>query len=107
MIHLAKDGNTEKGWFVGPWNSKVPVPIGYANAGVNEKHYHGRMHEVYLVAQGRSTAIVDGEEIELRAGEILVVEPGEIHTFIDSTEDYLHFVIQTPFVAGDKRIMER
>ncbi len=39
----------------------------------------------------------------LGAGDVLVVEPGEVHTFESSSPDYLHFVIQTPFVAGDKR----
>jgi len=33
---------------------------------------------------------------------MLVVEPGEAHTFLSSTEDYLHYVIQAPFLAGDK-----
>jgi hypothetical protein len=34
---------------------------------------------------------------------VLVVEPGEVHTFTASSEDYLHFVVQAPFVAGDRR----
>jgi hypothetical protein len=33
---------------------------------------------------------------------MLIVEPGETHTFIDSSDDYLHFVIQAPFVKDDK-----
>ena len=51
-----------KGWFVGPWNSAVP----------------------------------------LAAGDMLVVESGEPHTFVSSSPDYLHFVVQTPFMPGDK-----
>jgi quercetin dioxygenase-like cupin family protein len=61
------------------------------------------MYEIYLVAGGESTAMVDGEAVLLRAGDLLVVEPGEVHTFVTSSEDYLHFVVQAPFVAGDKR----
>jgi mannose-6-phosphate isomerase-like protein (cupin superfamily) len=61
------------------------------------------MYEIYLVARGESTAMVDGEAVVLRAGDLLVVEPGEVHTFVTSSEDYLHFVVQAPFVAGDKR----
>ena len=38
----------------------------------------------------------------LGVGDVLVVEPGETHTFLDSSTDYLHFVVQTPFVPGDK-----
>lgn len=64
------------------------------------------MYEVYLVAQGQSTAVVDGRKLELKAGDMLVIEPGEVHTFVDSTEDYLHFVVHTPFVEGDKHLMK-
>ncbi len=102
MIHSTVDKNVAKGWFVGPWNSGVPIPIGYANQGVNEKHYHAQMYEIYLVASGNSTCVVNNQEIHLKTGDILVIEPHEIHTFIESSEDYLHFVIQTPFVSGDK-----
>ena len=104
MIHLAADEKQEKGWFLGPWNSVVPVPLGYAHSGVNERRYHEQMHEIYLVARGQCTAVVNGESIALKSGQILVVEPGEIHTFSDSTDDYLHFVIQAPFLAGDKHL---
>lgn len=45
------------------------------------------------------------QTITLKAGDMLVVEPGEPHTFIESSEDYLHFVIHTPFVPGDKVII--
>ena len=45
-------GKAVKGWYVGPWNSGIPIAVGYANAGVNEVHFHAEMFEVYLVAQG-------------------------------------------------------
>jgi quercetin dioxygenase-like cupin family protein len=102
MIHLTADASQEKGWFVGPWNAPVSIPVGYAHAGVDERHYHREMVEICLVARGRSTAIVDGAPVTLTAGQILVVEPGEVHTFADSSDDYFHFVVQAPFVAGDK-----
>ena len=91
-----------KGWFVGPWNSAVPVPIGWSDVGVDDPHRHDVMYEVYLVARGESVAVVADREVPLRAGDMLVVEPGEAHTFTSSSPDYLHFVVQAPFVAGDK-----
>ena len=33
---------------------------------------------------------------------MLVVEPGTPHTFLNSSNDYLHFVVQAPFVTGGK-----
>ena len=106
MIHLNEEKNDPKGWLVGPWNSSVPIRIGYANRGISEKHYHAQTYEVYLVARGVCTATVDGEQLTLAPGDVLIVEPGEIHTFIDSSPDYFHFVIHTPPAEGDKYVVE-
>ena len=102
MHLLSSPRDQAKGWLIGPWNSAVPLPVGYANAGIADQHYHQQMYEIYLVAQGTSTAIVNGKAVALTAGDVLVVEPGEVHTFTASSADYLHFVVQTPFVADDK-----
>ena len=106
MLHKTIETDKPKGWYIGPWNSDIPIPVGYANEGINEKHYHAQMYEIYLIAKGTSTAIVGKVTIPLQAGDMLVVEPGEVHTFFASSEDYLHFVVQAPFVQGDKVLVE-
>ena len=104
MIVVATDGESGKGWCVGPWNSSVPVAVGYSDVGVAEDHVHDHMNEVYLVARGSATLIVAGREVGLGRGDVLVVEPGEEHTFVSTSADYSHFVVQAPFVSGDKRL---
>ena len=106
MIHKTLDPNKPKGWYIGPWNSKVPIPVGYANEGINENHFHSEMFEIYLIAKGVATAVVNKEKIFLHEGDILIVEPNEHHSFLNSSEDYLHFVIHSPFTEGDKTIVE-
>ena len=106
MLHSSINKTNPKGWFYGPWNSELPIPVGYANEGIPVKHLHNQMFEVYLVAQGHSIAEVNGVQITLKAGDVLVVEPGEVHTFSASSPDYLHFVIQTPFVPDDKVVIQ-
>jgi mannose-6-phosphate isomerase-like protein (cupin superfamily) len=91
-----------KGWFAGPWDSDLEVAVGYANAGVDEPHVHSRITEIYLVARGSSSIRVEGETIELHEGDALIVDPGEAHTFLASSDDYLHFVIHTPGLASDE-----
>ena len=91
-----------KGWLAGPWDSAVPCAVGFADAGVDDTHHHVEMYEIYLVARGTSTAVVEGASVALEPGDMLCVEPGEAHTFIESSADYFHFVVQTPFVPGDK-----
>lgn len=102
MIHLKIDKNKPKGWFAGPWNSDLEVSIGYANEGINELHYHTKMREVYLIAKGESVAKVNDQKVKLVAGDLLVVEPNEKHTFLSNSDEYMHFVIHSPSVKGDK-----
>ena len=102
MLHLTPHPTNPKGWFAGPWDSAVTVAVGYANEGIDIRHYHAEMYEIYLVAQGESVAIVNDVRVPLKAKDVLIVEPSEVHTFIESTDDYFHFVIQAPFVPGDK-----
>lgn len=102
MYHHTSPTNQAKGWLLGPWNSPIPASIGYANAGIADCHCHQQMYELYLVARGTSKALVEGKAVALAAGDVLVVEPGEVHTFLESSDDYFHFVVQTPFVAKDK-----
>jgi mannose-6-phosphate isomerase-like protein (cupin superfamily) len=103
---MTLDRKKPKGWFLGPWNSNVPIPVGYANQGIDEKHYHKQMFEVYMVARGTSSVIVGNKEVEVRAGDVLVVEPNEVHTFLQSSADYMHFVVHVPFVKDDKSLVK-
>lgn len=101
-----------KGWYAGPWNSDLPVPVGYANAGIDEPHVHQELFEIYLVVRGTSVLRVEQESVELREGDVMIVEPGEAHTFLGNSDDYYHFVLQLPrqgqsFQAGDKTSVER
>lgn len=97
----------DKGWYLGPWNSNLPISVGYANMGVDESHLHTQIAEIYLVARGTSTMRVEQETITLSVGDIIVVEPGEAHTFLESSSDYFHFVIHTPGLAGEKACTEK
>ena len=98
------EATLDKGWYVDLFRPDLPA-IGFANAGINEPHYHRELREVYLVARGNSTMLVDGKEIILTAGDVIVLEPGEIHTFLSNSPDYFHFVLHCPQVRGDKVIV--
>ena len=93
--------STNKGWYAGPWNSTLPISVGYANVGIDEPHLHAEISEIYLVAQGTSVIRIEQETIALSVGDMIVVEPGEAHTFVDSSPDYLHFVIHVPGLSGE------
>ena len=93
-----------KGWYTGLAQPGLPS-IGFANQGINERHMHRELCEVYLVARGSSTIVVDHQRITLQAGDVIVVEPGQVHTFVENTPDYFHFVLHCPPARGDKVVV--
>ncbi len=101
------DSTTAKGWYVGPWNSDLPVAIGYANAGIDEPHVHIRITEIYLVARGTSQIRVEQDTLTLHAGDMLIVEPGEAHTFLSNSTDYFHLVLHVPALADDNARLDK
>ena len=95
------DAARDKGWAFGPWNSSLTISVGYANKGIDEPHVHTQTSEIYLVARGSAEVRVEQSSATLRAGDVIVIEPGEAHTFLHSTPDYFHFVIHTPGLSGE------
>jgi mannose-6-phosphate isomerase-like protein (cupin superfamily) len=106
-MRLTRITGDAKGWFAGPWDSDLNVSVGFANAGVDEPHLHMRITEIYLVARGSSSIRVERETIELREGDALIIDTCEAHTFLGNSEDYLHFVVHTPGLAGDEARSEK
>ena len=95
------DLTAAKGWYAGPWNSDLPIALGYANADVDEPHVHTQLTEIYLVARGTSEIRVEQETIALHAGDMIIVEPGGAHTILSNSPDYFHVVLHTPALSGD------
>jgi mannose-6-phosphate isomerase-like protein (cupin superfamily) len=101
-VHLEKaSSDVAKGWCVGPWNASLAISIGFANEGIDDPHYHQRMTEIYMVARGDVDIRIEDETIRLSQNDVLVIEPGEAHTFLTATPDYFHFVVHTPALQGD------
>lgn len=90
-----------KGWYLGPWDSALSVSVGFAHQGVDEPHLHRRMTEIYLIARGSAEIRIEQVTVLLRANDVIVVEPGEAHTFLSSSPDHFHFVIQAPGLQGE------
>jgi mannose-6-phosphate isomerase-like protein (cupin superfamily) len=112
MRRLRADTAQAKSWMVGAWNSDLPISLGFATEGIDEPHVHARVTEIFLIARGTSTLRVGSESLSLDTGDVIVVDPGEPHTFLSSSEDYLHFVVHTPALSeegarGERSIVDR
>ncbi|MEM7365482.1 MAG: AraC family ligand binding domain-containing protein [Pseudomonadota bacterium] len=101
------DNDVDKGWFAGPWDSDLDISLGYANTGVDIPHHHKTMREIYFFARGDVTMLIDGVEHHFPEQSCVIIEPGEVHTFVDSSPDHYHFVIQTPGLQGDAAIADK
>jgi mannose-6-phosphate isomerase-like protein (cupin superfamily) len=106
-VRIEHADRAPKGWYLGPWNSEVMVSVGYANEGIDEPHLHTRITEIYMVARGTSQMRVEREMVTLAEGDIIVIEPGEAHTFLSSSPDYFHFVLHVPGLAGEEARAEK
>jgi mannose-6-phosphate isomerase-like protein (cupin superfamily) len=73
----------------------------FANQGIDDPHVHSEITEIYLVTRGTAEMRVEKKTIVLSAGDVIVVEPAEAHTFLSSSPDYHHFVIHTPGLSGE------
>lgn len=106
------DPRVAKGWNFGPWNANIGISVSFANKGVDEPHLHRQMTEIYLMARGTAEMRVEQETVTLVQDDVIVIEPGEAHTFRRSAPGHFHFVIQTPGLTGgaanaDKMLVSR
>jgi mannose-6-phosphate isomerase-like protein (cupin superfamily) len=54
--------------------------------------------EVYVVTSGRARIVTTSGEAEVRAGTVIFVPAGEVHRFVDITEDLTLLVVFGPVV---------
>lgn len=96
-----------KGWFVGAFaptalnTDACEVAVKHYKAGDKEAaHYHKVATEVTLVLSGRVK--IAGKEWQ--AGDIVVLEPGEITDF-EAITDAINVVVKTPGILNDKYLV--
>lgn len=77
-------------------------------------HYHAEIEETFYVLEGSATMWIDcRESFELVAGDVYRAEPGEMHYFVNNTDEVFEAifikapykpedVIPVPWVVGDE-----
>jgi mannose-6-phosphate isomerase-like protein (cupin superfamily) len=64
--------------------------------GAEDKQHPHMADEVYIVLKGRGTLRVVDEETEVKAGDIVSVDHGEEHRFVNVAEDLQMLVVFAP-----------
>jgi len=113
MHHLPP---TEDGWLQGGGYRKQPLlgaadlacpgtlvqRVEIAPRGEVAPHHHEHQTEVFHFLQGAGHFIVNGERIDLRPGDILTTQPGDVHSTHNPHDTPWRFVaFKTNWTEGD------
>ncbi len=69
-------------------------------------HYHPNGHEYYIVLTGHIVIQVGKKKVDLKAGEMLQLFPGEVHKVAKVIEQCDTIVIRNEFAENDKVVTE-
>ena len=107
-MKTAKLDSMVKGWFVGNFEptlystNDVEVAVKHYQAGDAEgPHYHKLATEFTVIISGR----VRMNGIEYCAGDIVVMEPGDVTDF-QALDDAVNVVVKIPGANNDKYVVE-
>jgi mannose-6-phosphate isomerase-like protein (cupin superfamily) len=82
-------------WVCGHWNGS-PIEIGRGRrteVGSNEALHHHPYREYYVVIDGEAELVVDGKSVALRAGMVVMIEPGERHMVTAVSEHGAEWIV--------------
>jgi mannose-6-phosphate isomerase-like protein (cupin superfamily) len=81
IYHKSEESGDGPAWICGHWNGS-PLEIGTGlrrEAGAGEVRHQHPYREYYVVLEGDAELEVEGRLVALRAGMVVMVEPGERH----------------------------
>ena len=91
-INVEKDARTELHDKLGLTGAEISVNNLPAGAGVPFVHYHKKNEEIYFITAGKGKAVIDGETVELSAGDWLRVEPKARRQFSAAADEGISFI---------------
>ena len=72
---MTNDPRTELHDTLGLTGAEISINHMPAGASVPFVHYHKKNEEIYIILSGKGKAVVDGDTIELAAGDIVRISP--------------------------------
>lgn len=93
-MRIYKSVDDTPAWICGHWNGS-PVEIGLglrSEVGLREVRHHHLYHEYYVVLEGSAVIEVNGEEIPVEKGMVVMVGPNESHQVLSVGEGGVRWV---------------
>ena len=91
-ISVASDTRTELHDKLNLTGAEISVNNLPAGAGVPFVHYHKKNEEIYFVTAGKGTAVIDGQTVELAAGDWLRIAPAARRQFSAAAHEGISFI---------------
>lgn len=91
-VHVADGARTELHEQLQLTGAEVSINNLPAGAGVPFVHAHKENEEIYAVLSGKGKAVIDGETIELAAGDWLRVAPAAKRQFSAAEDSAISFI---------------
>jgi mannose-6-phosphate isomerase-like protein (cupin superfamily) len=60
-----------------------------------ERHYHQESEEIYLVLNGSATMVIDDARFSIAAGDVVAIQPREVHQVITGEGEQIEFLAIT------------
>ena len=101
---IKKNIEQEKKWLFNDGSLPIQLRI-VSPEDINPvEHYHKTMHEYFLLLKGSVKILVEGNVYEPGKGDLIIVEPGEVHKVVDYSQDMKLLLLMPPPVPADKVI---
>ncbi|ORT99370.1 hypothetical protein D081_1922 [Anaerovibrio sp. JC8] len=91
-ISVANDARTELHDNLQLTGAEISVNNLPAGASVPFVHYHKKNEEIYFIVSGKGKAVIDGEAVELAAGDWLRISPAARRQFFASPNEAISFI---------------
>ncbi len=90
-ISVAQDARTELHDKLSLTGAEISINNLPAGAGVPFVHSHKQNEEIYVVLSGRGKAVIDGETVELAAGDWVRISPAAKRQFSAADDSAISF----------------
>lgn len=91
-VNIKEEARTELHDLLALTGAEISINVLPAGAGVPFIHSHRQNEEIYAILEGEGKAVIDGENVSLKAGDWLRVSPSAKRQFFASDEKSLKYV---------------
>jgi quercetin dioxygenase-like cupin family protein len=95
IYYKSEESGDGPAWICGHWNGS-PLEIGMglrSEVGAGEVRHHHPYREYFVVLEGAAELEVEGTPVQLRPGQVVLIEPGERHRVTSVGETGARWVV--------------